>query len=96
MKILKSVVVLACTAMAMSCGGGISKQSVDAAGFGAMEDEIKSKFGDNAYYTDLKVVYIKGIGSTISTTVTEEPESLKMGQWDLAQNTWTQRSEITL
>jgi len=96
MKVLKSIVAVACLALLLSCGGGVDKQSADADGFGAMEDEMKSKFGDDAYFTDLKILYIKGIGNTISTTVTEEPESLKMGQWDLSQNTWTQRSEITL
>ena len=97
MKVLKFTAIVAGAIITLaSCGGGTSKQPANAEGFGAIEKEIKSEFGDNAYYTDLKVLYIKGIGNTISTTVTDAPESLKMGQWDLAQGTWTQRSEISL
>jgi hypothetical protein len=97
MKTLKhSVIVLTALFALISCGGGTSKQPANAEGFGAIEKEIKSKFGDNAYFTDLNVLYIEGIGNSISLTVTEAPESLKMGQWDLSQNTWTQRSDITL
>ncbi|WP_299336675.1 hypothetical protein [uncultured Psychroserpens sp.] len=80
----------------VSCSDSTSNQPANAEGFTVMENELKNKFGDNAYYTDLKILYIKGLGNTISTTVTQEPESLKMGEWDLSQDTWTQRSEVTL
>lgn len=80
----------------ISCGNGTSGQPANAKGFANIEQELKSKFGTMAYYTDLKIIYIKGIGNTISTTVTEAPESLKMGEWDLSQNTWTQRSEVNI
>lgn len=97
MKTLKhTIVALTAIFTLISCGGGTSNQPANADGFGAIEKEIKSKFGDNAYFTDLKVLYIDGIGNSISMTVTDAPESLKMGQWDLAQNTWTQRSEVTI
>lgn len=80
----------------ISCGGGISKQPTNAEGFAAIEYELKDKFGENAYYTDVKVVYIKGYGNSIDVTVTEAPESLKMGQWNQPQNSWKQNSEITI
>lgn len=95
MKILKFTAIIVIT-MLISCGGDISKQVPNAKGFGVMEKEIKSKFGNNAYYTDLKILYIKGLGNTISTTVTNDPESLKMGQWNLVKGTWKQHSEISL
>ncbi|MFP4845569.1 hypothetical protein [Winogradskyella sp. PE311] len=79
-----------------SCSNSTSHQPATGEGFTAIENELKSKFGDNAYYTDLKVVYIKDIGNTISTTVTKAPESLNMEEWNLSQNTWTQHSEVTL
>lgn len=79
-----------------SCGGGTSKQPANAEGFSAIENEIKDKFGENAYFTDVDVLYIEGIGNSITTTVTATPESLKMGQWDLTQNKWTQRSDISI
>ena len=84
------------TALLTSCNGGSSKQPATAEGFAAIEKEINDKFGKNAFFTDLSVVFIEGIGNSISVTVTESPESLKMGQWDLSQNSWTQRSEVTL
>ena len=97
MKRLKqTIVALVFITALVSCGGGAGNQEATADGFSEIEKEIKDKFGDDAYYTDLKILYIKGIGNTISATVTNDPESLKMGQWDFAQGTWTQRSEITL
>lgn len=95
MKTLKFIAIAALTTL-LSCGGGTSTEPANAEGFANLEHELKSQFGADAYYTDLTVLYIKSIGNTINTTVTEAPESLKMGQWDLAQNTWTQRSEVTL
>jgi len=80
----------------ISCGGGISKQPANAEGFATIEKELKDKFGEIAYYTDVKVVYIKGYGNSIDVTVTEAPESLKMGQWNQPQNSWKQTSEITI
>lgn len=79
-----------------SCGDSSNNQPATAEGFKVIENELKDKFGNDAYYTDLKVLYIKGIGNTVSTTVTDAPESLKMGEWDLSQNNWTQRSEVTI
>ena len=96
MKTIKAIVVLVCLAMMTSCGGSASKQSADADGFGAIEDEIKSEFSDDAYYTDLTITYNKSIGNIIGVTVTEDPTSLKMGQWNNTQGTWTQSSEISL
>lgn len=80
----------------LSCGGGTSKQPANAEGFGAIEKELKSKFGDDAYYTDLTITYNKSIGNIVGVTVTEAPESLKMGQWNSSQNSWKQNSEISL
>lgn len=96
MKTLKLTVVAIVLGILMSCGNGISKQPANAEGFAAIESELKSKFGANAYYTDLKIVYINGVGNAISVTVTAAPESLKMGQWELSENSWEQSSEITL
>jgi len=95
MKTFKSIALLA-VIMVMSCGKGASKQTANAKGFTAIETEIKSKFGDNAYYTELTISYNKSIGNSISVIATESPESLKMGEWYLTLDTWKQNSEITL
>ena len=98
MKNLKFRTIIATAVMItlISCGGGVGDQPAKAEGFGSIEKVIKSKFGEDAYYTDLIIMDIKGIGNTIVATVTDDPESLKMGEWNLAQGSWNQRSEITL
>ncbi len=97
MKKLKLIAIIAVIITSLiSCGGGVSKQPANAEGFGAIEKEIKNKFGDNAYYTDLAITYNKSIGNIIGVTVTNNPESLKMGQWNSTQGSWKQNSEISL
>jgi len=80
----------------LSCGKGTSNQEANEEGFKVIENELKSKFGDNAYYTDILISHHDRIGNIISLTVTEAPESLKMGQWNLTQDSWTQSSDVTL
>lgn len=80
----------------ISCGNGTSNQPHTAAGFGSIEKEFKSKFGKDAYYTDIHISYNDNIGNIVTLTVTEDPASLKMEQWNLAQNSWTQAAEVTL
>lgn len=80
----------------ISCGGGLKKHAATADGFSEIEKEIKSEFGDDAYFTDLTITYNKSIGNIIGITVTDNPESLQMGQWNFTQNTWEQNSEISL
>lgn len=96
MKKLKTCVVGFAMALFISCGGGASKQEANAKGFDAIEDILKSKFGDGAHYTDLTITYNESIGNIVGVTVTEAPESLKMGQWSLSQDNWAQTSEIEL
>lgn len=96
MKVLKSTILVAALITLMSCGGSTHNEPANAEGFRNIEKEIKSKFGENAYYTDLKVTYIESIGNIIGVTVTDDPESLKMGQWNLTQSTWKQNSEISI
>jgi len=95
MKILKFIAIVTVLVF-MSCGGGTSKQSANAEGFGAIEKEIKSKFGEDAYFTKLTIVYNESIGNMIVLTTTEDPESMKMGEWTLSQDAWEQTSELTL
>lgn len=97
MKILKlSLIAAIAITLISSCGGGTSKQKANAEGFGAIEKELKSKFGEDAFYTDLSITYNESIGNIIGVTVTENPESLKMGQWNLTQYHWQQNSDITI
>lgn len=95
MRLLK-LTLIAAIIIFISCGDSTSKQGANKEGFGAIENEIKDKFGVDAYYTDLTIINVQPIGNIVSTTVTDAPESMKMGEWDLNQGTWKQNSEITL
>lgn len=93
LSLLITVVVMS---LLMSCGDRISNLPATTEGFQAIENELKNKFGANTYYTDLAITYNKSIGNIVSVTVTESPESLHMGQWNLTQNTWKQNQDITI
>lgn len=80
----------------VSCGGSPDQQAANAEGFSKIENELKQKFGEEAYYTDLTITYNQAIGNIIGVTVTDMPESLKMGQWNQTQGNWKQNSDITL
>ena len=79
----------------MSCVGA-SKQPVNAEDFGVFEQELQDVFGDDAFYTRLSIGFDHVIGSSINAIVTEKPESLKMGEWNMTKGSWKQHSEITL
>ena len=96
MKLLKSIMLVVILITFISCGGSTATQQANAEGFGVLEKELKSKFGDNAYYTDLTITYNTSIGNIIGVTVTKEPESLKMGQWNQTQGDWQQNSDISI
>ncbi|MFC5048379.1 hypothetical protein ACFSTE_13580 [Aquimarina hainanensis] len=93
---LKKIGLVGMAITLLACGGSSSRQEANAAGFEVIEKEIKSKFGDEVYFTDLMISYNKSIGNIIGVTVTKAPESLKMGQWNLMRGSWTQNSEISL
>jgi hypothetical protein len=80
----------------ISCGGNSSNQEATAAGFSEIENQIKEKFGNDAYFTDLSITYNKSIGNIIGVTVTENPETLQMAQWNNTQDNWTQNSDIAV
>jgi hypothetical protein len=97
MKQLKLVVVAILSATILfSCGNGVEKQPATEDGFAVIEAELKNKFGDDAYYTDLTIMYDESIGNSIATTVTDDPESLKMGQWTYSLGQWRQTSDVSL
>lgn len=80
----------------VSCSNSIQNQPATADGFQNIENALKDKFGKDAYYTDLTITYNQSIGNIVGVTVTEVPESLKMGQWNLTQGNWQQNSDIII
>lgn len=95
-KIYTSALLLFSMLLLFSCGGNSSNQEATATGFSEIEKQIKEKFGKDAYYTDIVITKNKQLGNMVSVTVTDNPESLKMGQWNLTQNSWNQTSEVSL
>lgn len=92
---LKFTLILVVFTALVSCGGSGDYEATSE-GFSEMETEIKTKFGDDAYFTDLTVVNINPIGLTVNVTVTTDPESLKMEEWIRSQGNWEQAAEISL
>ncbi len=79
-----------------SCSNSIQNQPATADGFQNIENALKDQFGKDAFYTDLTITYNQSIGNIVGVTVTEIPESLKMGQWNLTQGNWQQNSDIII
>ncbi len=95
MRKLKKASIVALTLITLiSCGSG--GQPVNAEDFKALGEELKDKFGNDAYYTDFSVSYDESVGVILSVTVTEDPESLQMGEWGMSRGFWEQSSEVTL
>lgn len=94
--IIKSSLFFFALTLLSACGGISNEQPNDAASFVKLEEAITDKFGKDAYFTDISIGYIKDLGPNISLTVTDNPESLKMGEWTFSQNSWSQHSEVTL
>ncbi len=64
--------------------------------FTKIEKELKEKFGDNAYYSNISVSNGGSVGDILSVTVTKDPASLKMEEWNKTQGNWKQTSNVTV
>jgi len=94
---IKLIVIMLSIFIFISCGSSTSKHPANAKGFAAIEKDIKDKFGSNAYYVDLKISHDNSTGNIIGLTVTDAPESLKMGSYVFSNHTsWEQDSEVRL
>lgn len=78
-----------------SCKKRIDKVPFNTLGFETIEKEIKNKFGNDAYFTELRISFDEETGNKIEVTVTQTPELLKMEEWDNKKSNWVQHSEIT-
>ena len=92
----KTLLLSAITALTLvSCGSG-GNEAANAEGFSQIESQLKDEFGAQAYYTDISILNIEGLGNVVSTTVTAEPESMEMGEWKQTQGSWEQTAEVTI
>lgn len=97
MKIIKNTLLAFIAVFALSsCGSDTGDAKANAEGFNSIEQQLKSKFGDAAYYTNLAVINIEGMGNSVNITVTEDPASLQMGEWNFVNGKWTQNSTVTI
>jgi len=95
MRILKRITVMLCIVL-FSCQDKETKPLHNVNDFTTLENDLKNKFGSEAYYTDLTIRYHKEKGNIIEVSVSENPESLKMEQWTKLAGNWDQISEILL
>ena len=95
MRILKRITVMLCIVL-ISCQDKEIKPLHNTSDFTTLENDLKNKFGNQAYYTDLTISYHKEKGNKIVISVSENPENLKMEQWAKSEGNWSQISEILL
>ncbi|WP_040281606.1 hypothetical protein [Psychroserpens damuponensis] len=95
MKTLKLLILVIIVRTLTSCGES-GTQPATADGFLDIQNQIQNEFGDDAYYTDISIVYNEAIGNIVGVTVTKDPSSLKMGQWNQTQGVWQQNQDISL
>jgi len=68
----------------------------DEKGFKKIEQDLKNKFGEDSFYTDLSIKYNHEEGNVIDVTVTKYPSSLKMKGFSNVAGDWEQISEVEL
>jgi hypothetical protein len=86
---------------ATSCGSSSPGYTPDAEGFAKIRNDLKSKFGDDAYYSNIGIVYVAGdapgSGIILSLTVTKDPASLAMEEWACSPyNGWQKTADVTI
>lgn len=60
------------------------------------EKDLKSKFGNNAFYTNISIGNDKAVGSIVNVTATNDPSSLKMTEWKQMCGTWEETADVTM
>jgi hypothetical protein len=85
-----------CAVMLSVASCGSKNYTQDAAGIEAWSKDLQAKFGANAWYTDLYLMYSDET-AVVSVTETDDPASLKMREWTWSNYAgWTQNSDVTL
>jgi len=93
-KVLGSIIFL----LTISCGGvgGSSSFTNNATAVAALGEELKGKFGADSFYTSITIVDSGTTGPIINVTTTEDPSSLKMGEFTYLSGAWEQKADVTL
>ncbi len=88
-------IILGLATLAFIACGKTTKLGENASSINSAKEKLDDKFGKDAHYTSITITDTEH-GSILAATVTENPSSLKMGDWAYFQNSWKQNSEITL
>lgn len=94
LKLVFKITFLLTLLLLLSCNTSMYENNSE--GFVNIENELKKKFGNNAYYTDIIIDLNTKKVTQIEVTQTTKPNSLKMQGWKLKKNTWKQFSEVDL
>jgi hypothetical protein len=93
-KSLFGIVLCATMLSFVSCGNRNYTQ--DGAGVEALGEDLQAKFGADAWYTELHLMYSDG-QAVVTVTETDDPASLAMREWTWSGYTgWKQTSDVTL
>ncbi len=92
----KIITTLFISTVLLSCSDSSNSETLGEEGFSSVEANLKSEFGDKAYYTEVSITPVESIGNVINATVTKDPESLKMGQWTWTLDNWEQTTEVSI
>jgi hypothetical protein len=65
-------------------------------GVGDVVNQLNKAFGKGAHYTDITISYIKGVGTIISASGTQNPNDNKLLRKQYANSAWDDVSEVTL
>jgi hypothetical protein len=90
------LMLIACSILFSCCKSTKSKAFQTSEGVSEVVSRLNESFGKNANYTDITISYVKGIGSTINATGTNDPSSTKLISKLYANGHWEDVAEVTL
>jgi len=91
-----ALILAACTTLLNGCQTKKEKAFQSSEGVREVVNRLTDAFGKTAHYTDITISYVKGVGSTISATGTNDPTSTKHISKLHSGGEWEDVSEVTL
>lgn len=93
--LIKFIIVVFTMIFATSCNLSNKEGYQNSEAFGELKNELTDKFGKDAFYTNLSISNSEN-GAIVSTTVTQNPATLKMENWTSVDGSWNKSAEVTL
>jgi hypothetical protein len=89
-------IIALCSVMLSVASCGSKNYTQDAAGIEAFGNDLQTRFGADAWYTKLHLMYSDGT-AVVGVTETDDPASHNMREWTWTDYTgWKQTSDVTL